>query len=67
MTCDNCGMPAQDRLCRDCELVQANEKLHGTVEEATEWEVEQRGLDGEAAHGQTTLDGGLVAGGESDE
>lgn len=34
MTCSNCGMPADGRLCRDCELMEHQEDYYGTVDES---------------------------------
>lgn len=69
MTCADCGMPCKGRLCVTCRQIEINEKLHGdSVDDDDEWQVEQQGLDGEAATGQTTLDGGVVTDrGESDD
>jgi hypothetical protein len=68
MSCDRCGAPCRGRLCRGCEDIQRNEKLHGTAVDDVgrddtsdnEWSVEQQGLDGEVHEGQATLDGGVA-------
>lgn len=43
MTCSQCGAPCQGALCRGCEQIELNEKLHGTeaAEEYERWELEK--------------------------
>lgn len=67
MTCERCGTACQGGLCRECEQIRLDEKLHGTsVETLDEWTIDQRGLGDAGPEGQATLDGALVRG-DSDE
>lgn len=41
MTCDMCGMPAQGRLCRECELVEHLEDHHGVPSDHFDEDLEE--------------------------
>ena len=68
MTCELCGSPCNGSMCRGCEQIQINEKLHGTPgddvgrdqgRDDETWAVAQQGLGDAEVSGQTTLDGGI--------
>lgn len=62
MPCSRCGGSCQGDRCAGCADIDRCEARHGDRverDDSPDWQVEQTGLDGEAA-GQTTLDGGIA-------
>jgi hypothetical protein len=74
MACERCGYPTpRSRLCRDCGKDEHRDTgpVGGTAsddrDDTDEWDVQQRGLDGDRHTGQATLEGGVAKDAGGDE